>query len=174
MVTSKASSNGLKGQAATEFLVTYGWAIVIVLAIMAILYSTVFKPEFYVSERCDVAPGIACDSFGLTRLSDTQVRLDLQAHNTMGFEINLTSMGLTLQDSRTGASVTNNINPLSGISPATVDEGESFTVTAVFNTDSVSSLGSLYKINFTLNFTNNAVSSYPSHVTAGIINVRLS
>ena len=174
MVASKVSSRAFKGQAATEFLVTYGWAIVIVLAIMAILYSTVFKPEFYVSERCDVAPGIACDSFGLTRLSDTQVRLDLQAHNTMGFSINLTTAGLTLQDSRTGITATNSVTPQSGISPITVDEGESFTISTVFNVDSASALGSLYKINFTLNFTNNAVSSHPSHITAGIINVRMS
>ena len=174
MAIANRSSNNFKGQAATEFLVTYGWAIVIVLAIMAILYSTVFKPEFYVSERCDVAPGIACDNFALTKISDTQARLVLQAHNTMGFQINLTNITLTLQDSKTGAYATNSVDSQSGLVPSTVDDGDSFNVTTVFNVDSIGSPGSLYKINFTINFTNNAVSSLPSHVTAGVINVRIS
>ncbi len=174
MVSSKVSSPKLRGQAATEFLVTYGWAIVIVLAIMAILYSTVFKPEFYVSERCDIAPGITCDNFALTKIDDKHVRLNFQAHNTMGFQINVTNIGLTLQDSKTGIFVTNNVNSMPDLSPSLLNEGQSFDVTTTFVVSSIGVSGSLYKINFTMNFTNEAVSSKPSHVTAGIINVRLS
>ncbi|MEM2175577.1 MAG: hypothetical protein QXI58_08180 [Candidatus Micrarchaeia archaeon] len=49
-----------KGQAAIEYFMVYGWALVIVVVIMTILYSTIFKPEFYIMEKCDVSPGLDC------------------------------------------------------------------------------------------------------------------
>jgi len=168
-----ASKGGFsRGQAATEFFINYGWAIVIVLAIMAVLYSTIFKPEFYVAERCDIAPGLVCDNFKLEAVGDGSVRLTLQAHNTMGFSINITRMDYTLKDPMGGSEV--NSSSIQAIGP--LSDGDSFSapVTATFNVGAVASPGTLYRIRFSVNFTDNDVSPAIPHRTAGVINVRLS
>ena len=52
-----------KGQAAMEFLMTYGWAILVVLAaIAALAYFGVLSPEKFLPEKCIIQPGIACVS----------------------------------------------------------------------------------------------------------------
>ncbi len=50
-------------QAAMEFLMTYGWAILVVLAaIAALAYFGVLSPEKFLPEKCILQPGIACVS----------------------------------------------------------------------------------------------------------------
>src|SRR3989338_10626032 len=50
-----------KSQAAMEFLMTYGWAILVVLAaIAALAYFSVLSPEKFLPEKCILAPGLAC------------------------------------------------------------------------------------------------------------------
>ena len=50
-----------KSQAAMEFLMTYGWAILVVLAaIAALAYFGVLSPEKFLGEKCIVEPGLAC------------------------------------------------------------------------------------------------------------------
>jgi len=52
-----------KSQAAMEFLMTYGWAILVVLAaIAALAYFGVLSPEKFLPEKCVLQPGIACVS----------------------------------------------------------------------------------------------------------------
>ena len=46
-----------------EFLMTYGWAILVVLAaIAALAYFGVLSPEKFLPEKCVIEPGIACIS----------------------------------------------------------------------------------------------------------------
>ena len=50
-----------KAQAAMEFLMTYGWAILVVLAaIAALAYFGVLSPEKLLPEKCTLEPGITC------------------------------------------------------------------------------------------------------------------
>ena len=52
-----------KSQAAMEFLMTYGWAILVVLAaIAALAYFGVLSPEKFLPEKCILQPGIVCVS----------------------------------------------------------------------------------------------------------------
>lgn len=52
-----------RGQAAFEFLITYGWAIVIVLAaIGALAYFGVFRAATLLPDSCMPTPGFGCDS----------------------------------------------------------------------------------------------------------------
>ena len=54
-------SSNHKGQAAMEFLMTYGWAILVVLAaIAALAYFGVLSPEKFLPEKCVLEPGLAC------------------------------------------------------------------------------------------------------------------
>ena len=57
----KSTVNSKKSQAAMEFLMTYGWAILVVLAaIAALAYFGVLSPEKFLPEKCIIAPGLAC------------------------------------------------------------------------------------------------------------------
>ena len=50
-----------KSQAAMEFLMTYGWAILVVLAaIAALAYFGVLSPEKFLPQKCILVPGIVC------------------------------------------------------------------------------------------------------------------
>ena len=63
-----------KGQAAMEFLMTYGWAILVVLAaIAALAYFGVLSPEKFLPQKCILQPGIACVSHKVTPTSVTLV-----------------------------------------------------------------------------------------------------
>ena len=56
-----------KGQAAMEFLMTYGWAILVVLvAIGALAYFGVLNPSSFLPSSCTLAPGMGCDDYKVT------------------------------------------------------------------------------------------------------------
>jgi len=53
-----------KGQAAMEFLMSYGWVLIVVLvAIAALAYFGVLDPGQSLPETCIFFPGISCDDF---------------------------------------------------------------------------------------------------------------
>ena len=65
---------GKKSQAAMEFLMTYGWAILVVLAaIAALAYFGVLSPEKFLPEKCILAPGLACVSHKVTETGVTLI-----------------------------------------------------------------------------------------------------
>src|SRR3989339_1555443 len=73
-----------KGQAALEFLMTYGWAILVVLAaIGALAYFGVLSPDRFLPEKCTLPSGIACLDFKYA--SDTNFSLIIQ--NAGGFDM---------------------------------------------------------------------------------------
>src|SRR3989344_7099716 len=58
--------NNKRGQAALEFLMTYGWAILVVLiAIGALAYFGVLNPKGILPKTCIIAPGFNCDDFSV-------------------------------------------------------------------------------------------------------------
>ncbi|MDD5086368.1 MAG: hypothetical protein PHV16_01320 [Candidatus Nanoarchaeia archaeon] len=66
-----------KGQAAMEFLMTYGWAILVVLlAIAALAYFGVLNPGRYLPASCTIEAGLSCVEFKVD--SNDQVTLVLQ------------------------------------------------------------------------------------------------
>ena len=77
-----------KSQAAMEFLMTYGWAILVVLAaIAALAYFGVLSPEKFLPEKCVLAPGLACISH---KIEPTQATLILS--NGLGRTIIVNSL----------------------------------------------------------------------------------
>ena len=80
-----------RGQAATEFIMTYGWAIlVVIVAIGALAYFGVLSPDQFVPEKCFFPPGLACIDYKITA---TQTQIFIQ--NTMGYDITLTKINLS-------------------------------------------------------------------------------
>src|SRR3989344_976291 len=69
-----------RGQAAMEFLMTYGWAILAVLiSIASLAYFGVLNPSRFLPESCILFPGVACIDF---KVSETYVVITVQ--NGMG------------------------------------------------------------------------------------------
>lgn len=61
-----------KAQAAMEFLMTYGWAILVVLvAIGALAYFGVLSPEKFLPKSCTIEPGLSCEDFKADDSADT-------------------------------------------------------------------------------------------------------
>ena len=97
-----------KGQAAMEFLMTYGWAILVVLAaIGALAYFGVLSPDRFLPEKCTLPAGIACLDF---RYTGTAIEMAIQ--NGGGFDMTNVSVavdgtGCTGTDSTTQTTLTN-------------------------------------------------------------------
>lgn len=69
-----------KGQAAIEFLLTYGWVILVfIIAVGALLYFGFLSPETFGQEQCEIVPGLDCQ--GLRATSD---ELTLVIENNLG------------------------------------------------------------------------------------------
>jgi len=86
-----------KGQAAMEFLMTYGWAILVVLAaIGALAYFGVLSPDRFLPEKCTLPSGIACLDF---RYTGTAIELSIQ--NGAGFDMS----GVSVTVNGTGCNV---------------------------------------------------------------------
>ena len=65
-----------KAQAAMEFLMTYGWAIfIVIIAIIALAYFGILTPNKSTAERCLTAPGIRCLNH---KAQPTKITLELQ------------------------------------------------------------------------------------------------
>lgn len=51
-----------RGQAALEFLTTYGWAFMVILVMIgALAYFGVLNPDRFLPERCSIGPEFSCD-----------------------------------------------------------------------------------------------------------------
>jgi uncharacterized protein (UPF0333 family) len=74
-----------KGQAALEFLMTYGWAIMVVLvAIGALAYFGVLSPDRFLPRKCFLEAGIGCGDF---RVNENSVTLVLRNGKGEGITI---------------------------------------------------------------------------------------
>ena len=72
-----------KAQAAMEFLMTYGWAILVVLAAVAALaYFGVLSPDRFLPEQCTLPSGMACLDFNH---NGTHFQVAIQ--NSAGFDM---------------------------------------------------------------------------------------
>ncbi|MFH1511206.1 MAG: hypothetical protein ABIF10_05925 [Candidatus Woesearchaeota archaeon] len=105
-----------KAQAAMEFLMTYGWAILVVLAaIGALAYFGVLSPDRFLPEKCTLPSGTACLDFNYA--AGTGIAMRIQ--NSAGFDMT----GVSVTVNGTGCNVV-----ASG--QATLTDGEQQTYTA--------------------------------------------
>ncbi|MCP3684127.1 MAG: hypothetical protein GY861_15710 [bacterium] len=85
-----------RAQAAMEFLMTYGWAILVVLVVIgALAYFGVLSPQNLLPEKCELQMGLNCKDYIISQggLTDGTVTLNLE--NGMGQGILITSATAT-------------------------------------------------------------------------------
>ena len=93
-----------KSQAAMEFLMTYGWAILVVLvAIGALAYFGVLSPDKFLPSKCTLPAGIACTDHSA---SSATGKLTVVLRNGMGFDATLLTVSIGGCGSATPASDT--------------------------------------------------------------------
>jgi len=81
-----------KAQAAMEFLMTYGWAILVVLvAIGALAYFGVLSPEQFLPEKCVVSSGsgLFCDDFTASSADNS---ITVRVKNILAESVTITAM----------------------------------------------------------------------------------
>ncbi|MDP3764962.1 MAG: hypothetical protein Q8R04_00465 [Nanoarchaeota archaeon] len=98
-----------KSQAALEFLMTYGWAILVVLvAIGALAYFGVLSPDKFLPAKCTLPAGIACVDFKVAKDIDTvtpldQSGIDFVIRNSIGAD--MTGISISVVDKNTGTQI---------------------------------------------------------------------
>ena len=98
-----------KGQAAMEFLMTYGWAILVVLAaIGALAYFGVLSPDRFLPEKCTLPSGIACLDFRYEAGTGVQMVIQNGAGFDMtGITVSVNGTGCDASDAVSGPTLTN-------------------------------------------------------------------
>lgn len=78
-----------RGQAAMEFLMTYGWAILVVLVVIgALAYFGVLSPQKLLPDKCTLPPGLLCDDYALSKDGGVQMVIS----NGLGKTVTITKM----------------------------------------------------------------------------------
>jgi len=82
-----------KAQAAMEFLMTYGWAILVVLVVIgALSYFGVLNPQNLLPEKCTLPMGLYCKDHVIKQGGDLNGSVSLKLENGMGRGIIITNI----------------------------------------------------------------------------------
>ena len=84
-------NNHRKGQAAIEFMMTYGWAILgVMVAIGALAYFGIFNPAKYLNDQCNFGDQLKCEDFILSTNETTGDGIvAVQLRNNFGVTISI-------------------------------------------------------------------------------------
>ncbi|HLC96402.1 MAG TPA: hypothetical protein VJH97_03710 [Candidatus Nanoarchaeia archaeon] len=134
-----------KGQAAMEFLMTYGWAILVVLvAIGALAYFGVLNPDTFLPEKCVISSGsgLFCDKFSVS--SGTSIQLKVS---------NSLAEAVTLEASGSSISQGANSCTLAADTAVTADNSSTLTFSGGGTCATLTASGAKIKGDITLVFT---------------------
>ncbi|MEK6964354.1 MAG: hypothetical protein AABX70_08065 [Nanoarchaeota archaeon] len=82
-----------KGQTALEFLMTYGWAIIVVLAaIAALAYFGILSPDRFLPDKCTMSPGFYCAQYKVDGVNN---KFQLQLENKFGVGVTGVSINVS-------------------------------------------------------------------------------
>jgi len=87
-----------KAQAAMEFLLTYGWAIVVILsAIIALIYFGLIDYKMFLPNTCHINNGLSCLDYRIYVYDDFGTkfnRLELKIKNNLGSQVLITRIDI--------------------------------------------------------------------------------
>lgn len=99
-----------KAQAAMEFLMTYGWAILVVLvAVGALAYFGVLSPDNFLPNRCTLPAGVACIDHEATNFLGAGFgEIYVALRNGLGYDMQTVSISVSDCGSATSTSLIKN------------------------------------------------------------------
>ena len=131
----------MKAQTAMEYLMTYGWAILIVIIVGAALYALgIFNPATYTQSTATGFQGFQVPTGGWQFTNGGQ--LTVQLKNLAGSNVNITSVQATYAGQAVANSTASN----------TFAPGDTYTI--IVSGLSTASSGSAYSIPVTISYTN--------------------
>lgn len=156
-----------KGQAAMEFLMTYGWAIVIVLAaIGALAYFGVLSPNKLLPDRTTSQAPLPNVDNALIKASDNSIEVAFK--NNKGVAITLPLTGTLTPASGTtcaNAAVTATYNGAAVVADTTqIPNGATFLMK--WDCDATGTVGNKFKADMTFDYTNTETTQSLSHNVA--------
>lgn len=87
----------MRGQAAVEYLVTYGWAIFALLFVLAILLTSgIISPNYLISEECSFGTNFQCQFALVDTGSSTD--LEIQLFNGFPYDVRITGLDIVSGD----------------------------------------------------------------------------
>ncbi len=91
--------NNKRGQAALEFLTTYGWAFLVILVMIgALAYFGVLDPSRFLPNRCQFAAGLQCEKYVLdSGANEARVKIT----NNLGDHIYVSEMNYSIDNMNT-------------------------------------------------------------------------
>ncbi len=149
----------MKGQAAIEYLMTHGWTILVLTAILIILYSVgMFNASRYMREECYFQPDFYCQSFRLAKGESAPYTISFSINNGLGFDILVEEVNITTTDLGKRGEYTYTNSCSGGIcSPGSglVKQGELLNVTLPINqAESTPERGSLRQMKVSIAYRN--------------------
>ncbi len=150
--------NNKRGQAALEFLTTYGWAfMVILLMIGALAYFGVLNPDRFLPQRCNVGPEFSCKEY---KVEEASGELSMRFSNNVGQTITVGAV-LASWDKETLVDGDCDINKFNTGNSAweTIEDGDQFSATEEieivcnFDTDLFPPVGNKIKFAIDMQYT---------------------
>ncbi|NYZ60870.1 hypothetical protein H0O01_04210 [Candidatus Micrarchaeota archaeon] len=173
--------NSKKGQAAAEYLVTYGWALLLLVAVIAIILSTgIFNPSYFISEECVLQPDIACTGYQMYRMGgDQDAILMIGVENRLGYDMKLDNVKITTND--LGVAGEKVWGPQQGV-PVVLRQGDNVTLRYVITGEKQPAVDSMQRMRVELTYYSCAREVNPDcvanaeylHTVAGRITVRVA
>lgn len=156
-----------KAQAAMEFLMTYGWALLVVLvAIAALALFGILSPSRFLPDRCDVGTGLMCVDFNAIPTADGDAS-DITIFLNNG-------IGQTLRDVRLNATECRDENgAVTGVSTFVGNIAEGRTVRIELNDCYGTAPGSRFRSELVMTYTSTTEGEQIQHMRRGAISVQV-
>lgn len=138
-----------KGQAAMEYLMTYGWVLISILVIIAVLISSgIFNTGKFINQECKITPDFPCLTPVREQIGGTY-KIRFNVTNGLGHTIVL--QGIKMRDLTTGVEINNAGGSPTGyvnvVGSLRLSPGDSIVVAAEFNGQAPGELRTFY-LNF--------------------------
>ena len=156
-----------KGQAALEFLTTYGWAFLVILVMIgALAYFGVLNPERFVPETCTFGSAFACEDHVMTTTSSTvKLRNNVEGITITNVEMTDTETGITIDKSNETIQV-GSIADLS-TDNASISAGQVFDIVIPTSTEFLWTAGQKRKVSVDLTYHQTSSGSQFTKSTGG-------
>ncbi len=164
-----------------EYLVTYGWALLLLVAIIAaLLASGVFSASAFMQQECSFQPDFQCWPFVLYKAgtgTGASTALSTQFHNGFGYPIKVTEVNYTVENIGSEGVHTETFDTVTCTLPnVVIEQGGNLTLTKEFSGSRQPSVGEMKTIKVTITYVNCALATNkvtcrggnpPSHVISG-------